>query len=138
MAPWAIARWTSLSWPRFDSTMTGMCRVVASSFNAFNTSKPWILGMMRSRRTRSGCSARARRVLAAERSEHLQPGQLRHQHVQQDQVGQLAPGEPKPFLTVGGGRDRQPALPQTRLAGAAQESVVLDEQHPFLGSLHRL
>src|SRR6266403_225329 len=74
---------------------------------------------------------RTRRLVAAERAEHLQARELRHQHVQQNEVRMLASGEAEPFLAVGGGRDREPALTQARLARAPQEPIVLDQQDPF-------
>src|SRR5437667_7106510 len=49
-----MARCTSRSWPRLLSTMTGMAAVAGSALMLRKTSKPWILGMMRSRSTRCG------------------------------------------------------------------------------------
>src|SRR5882672_12796212 len=52
-----MARWTSRSSPRLLSTMTGMAAVAGSALTLLSTSKPWTLGMMRSRSTRWGAQA---------------------------------------------------------------------------------
>ena len=41
-----------------------------------------------------------------------------------------------PSSPSAGGRHRQPSLPKARLARAAKESIVLDQQDPFARCLH--
>src|SRR6266446_5897177 len=78
----------------------------------------------------------ARRLVASERPQHLQARQLRHQHVEQNDVRPLAQGEAEPLLAVRSGRHCQPALPKARLAGPPKEPIILDQQDPLSRRLH--
>src|SRR5262249_36097737 len=68
------------------------------------------------------------RLVAAQRPQHLEAGKLWHQHVQQNEIRLLAAREAEPFLAVGRGRDREPALSQAPLPPPPKNPIL--PHHP--------
>src|SRR4029453_4187087 len=78
----------------------------------------------------------AGRLVAAERPQHLEARELRHEHVEQHDVRPLAPRQAQPFLPFRGGRHRQPALTKARLPRPPPEPRPPHPQPPFPPRLH--
>src|SRR5688500_18358605 len=69
--------------------------------------------------------------------EHLEPVELRHQHVEQDQVGLLAHRRLEAFFAVAGGHHEEAVELQLGRVDPRQEGVVVDDEHFHLFVWHK-